>query len=61
MSRESDLIKEINDKTKEFERIKREKEKAEEDLYRYSTNLSLVEKIEYIQKVIKTKFFYIFI
>lgn len=53
MSRESELQAEIDAKTKDFEKIKNEKEAAEEKMRIHVQNLDLVDKIDYIQKTIK--------
>ncbi|MBQ9014430.1 MAG: hypothetical protein IJ094_12930 [Bacilli bacterium] len=54
MSRESELQAEIDAKTKEFERIRNEKEKAEEEMRIHVQNTDLASKIEYIQYTLKS-------
>lgn len=53
MSRYSELEKEIQSKTKDFEKVREEKEKAEREMKEYTLNLDLASKIEYVQTCLK--------
>lgn len=54
MSRESELQAEIDAKTKDFEKIRNEKEAAEEKMRIHIQNLDLADKIEYVQNALKS-------
>lgn len=54
MSRESELQAEIDSKTKNYERIKTEKEEAEAKMRKHIQNVDLADKIDYVQKCLKS-------